>query len=113
MAYTFSALSTPTGARDVQVDFTNKLETLELISAVVVTSKDTTLLAISGEAANTVVLTKDDGVGTIGVGKGVTFKVAAAREATDDVEITVKITGDSNTVDTITIIQPLVKTITS
>ena len=114
MAYTFSSLSSPDGVRDVQVDCTDKLEPLELVSAVTVTSKDTTLLTISGAgAANTVVLTKDDGVSTIAVGKGVTFQVSAVRAATADVEITVDITGDSNTRDVITIIQPIVKTITS
>ena len=113
MAYSFSALSAPDGIRDVQVDCTNRLETLELLQTVSVVSKDTTLLTITGGTASTTVLTKDDGVSTIGVGKGVIFKVSAVRAATADVEIAVTITGDSNTKDTITIIQPLVKTITS
>ena len=113
MAYTFSALSSPYGVRDVQVDCTNRLKTLELLSSVTVVSKDTTLLTIASEAVNTTVLTKDDGVSTIGVGKGITFTASAIRSANADVKIVVKITGDDTTVDTIDIIQPIVKTITS
>lgn len=113
MAYSFSAISSPTGVRDVQVDCTNMLEPPEILSSVSVTSQDTTLLTIASAAVNTTVLTKDDGVSTIAIGKGVTFTVSAIRAATADVEITVKMTGDSNTVDTVTIIQPIVKTITS
>ena len=114
MAYSFDPLSSPTGVRDVQVDCTNLLESLELVSDATATSLDTTILTISAPAAaNTVVLTKDDGVSTIAIGKGVTFQVSAARKANANVPITLKVTGSSNTVDTVTIIEPVVETIPS
>ena len=107
MAYRFSPLSTPDGVRDVQVDCTNCLKPLELISSVTVVSKDTTLLTISDEAVNTTVLTKDDGVSTIGVGKGVEFTVNAVRRSAADVEIEMVITGDISTVEKVSLTQPL------
>ena len=115
MAYTFDPISSYTAdsKRDVQVDCTSILEPLELVSSATATSLDTTILTISSAAAvNTTVLTKDDG-STIAIGKGVTFQVTTARKVTANVPITLKITGSSNTVDTVTIIQPVVETITS
>jgi hypothetical protein len=116
MAYTFDPISSyaADGKRDIQVDCTDILEPLELVSSATATSLDTTILTISTAAAvNTTVLTKDDGVSTIAIGKGVTFGITTARKTTADVKITLKITGSSNTVETVTIIQPVVETITS
>ena len=85
MAYTFDPISSyaADGKRDIQVDCTPILEPLELVSSATATSLDTTILTISTAAAvNTTVLTKDDGMSTIAIGKGVTLGITTARKTT-------------------------------
>ena len=115
MAYTFPPLSSPDSDDSRQVDCTAHLKTLELLASVTVTSLDTTILTISDEAVNTTLLTKDDGVSQIAIGKGFSFTVSSERKAVEDVPIKIVITGDASTptVKSYTIIQPVVETLTS
>ena len=94
-------------------DCTPKLEAEELLSSVAVTSQDTTILTISSAAVTTAMVTKEDGT-TIGIGKGITWLNTLVKDIIADVEIKVSYDGNGNTKGkNTTVVQPVVKTITS
>ena len=108
MTYIFSPISSPSGVSTQQVDCTNKLKPLELLSSITVVSQDTTGVTIDNAAINTVVLTKDDGVSKIDIKKGFTFDVTSVRKQIANIPIKVTWTGDDGTIGSATISQPVV-----
>ena len=113
MALRFSNMGGKDSTEPRYFDCTPKLEAEELVSSATVTSQDTTILTISGAEVNTNLVTKEDGT-TIGIGKGITWKNTLVKDIIADVEIVIAYVGDGNTSgQSVTVVQPVVKTITS
>lgn len=95
------------GVRDIAIDLTPRLEAAEVLTgATAVVSQDTTLLAITNVAANTVAI-DEDGV-TAAIGKAIGFTVnGAGILANADVELKITYVGDTGTTDIVTVIQPV------
>lgn len=114
----YSTISSPSSANEVYYDCTDSLKPTEILSSYTITSQDTTLLAISGDAINTTEIVTQVGTTgpdqTIAIGRGLVFTVTSQRE-TGPVEVGIEIvfTGSLNTSLKDTVIQPIDRNITS
>lgn len=103
----FSLMSTPSATRDVAIDFTEALESGELIEATpTVTSADTDVLTVSDPAPNSAQIV--DGNITIEIGKGVTFSIETVSTVSVIGIVYVNFVGNSGTSETYEIKVPLI-----